>query len=102
MLREGIKKEEDKLIVALEGDLDVYSEDSFKKFVVENLDGEDLDLVFDFKDLDYLDSTGLGLFINIYKDRTEKGRKVYIINCKPNIYKLFKITDLTGLFNMED
>ena len=58
-------------------------------------------MVIDIKDLDYLDSTGLGLFMKIYKIAKEKDKTVSIINPKENILKLFKITDLTDVFNME-
>ncbi|MFQ9998773.1 MAG: STAS domain-containing protein, partial [Anaerococcus obesiensis] len=49
-----------------------------------------------------IDSTGLGMFINIYKDQKEKDKSVKIINPKENIKKLFKITDISDLFEMEE
>jgi anti-sigma B factor antagonist len=101
MFEKSIVKEENSLKVMLKGDLDVYSEKDFKNFAKENLEGENIDLVFDLKDLDYIDSTGLGLFMNIYKRQKANDKKIKIINAKDNIYKLFKITDLTELFDME-
>ena len=86
--------------IKLKGDLDIYAEDDFKSFISENLD-IDNDVVFDLAELDYLDSTGLGMFMNVYNDQKNNGKTVKIINVKDNIYKLFKITDLTGLFDME-
>ena len=100
MFKANIDKKDDKLILKLKGDLDVYSEDEFKDFIEDELKGEDLDLVIDIKDLDYLDSTGLGMFMKIYKMNKEKGKRVKIINPKENILKLFKITDLTDIFEM--
>lgn len=101
MFDNNIIKKEDLLVIELSGDLDVYSEKEFKEFANKNLLDQDMDMVFDFKDLDYIDSTGLGLFMNLYKSQEEKGRSIKIINAKSNIYKLFKITDLTELFKME-
>ena len=100
MFKANIDKRDDKLILKLKGDLDVYSEDEFKDFIEDELKDEDLDLVIDIKDLDYLDSTGLGMFMKIYKMNKEKGKRVKIINPKENILKLFKITDLTDIFEM--
>ncbi len=79
----------------------IYAEDEFKSFIEREIENTDKDLVIDIKDLDYLDSTGLGLFMKIYKLAKEKDRSVSIINPKENILKLFKITDLTDVFNME-
>lgn len=95
-----IEHNDDFQLIKLKGDLDVYSEDEFKGFIEENLD-ENKDLVIDLSDLDYLDSTGLGMFMNIYNKQKSKGKTVKIINAKDNIKKLFKITDLTALFDME-
>lgn len=95
-----IDQEENIQKALLKGDLDVYSEDEFKKFIDQEIK-TDQDIVFDLADLDYLDSTGLGMFMNIYKNQQANDKKVKIINAKDNIYKLFKITDLTGLFDME-
>ena len=100
MFDKSIEYNDDFQLIKLKGDLDVYSEDEFKGFIEENLD-ENKDLVIDLADLDYLDSTGLGMFMNIYNSQKSKGKTVKIINTKDNIKKLFKITDLTALFDME-
>lgn len=100
MFKANIDKKDDYLILNLAGDLDVYSEEEFRDFIEDELKDKNLDLVIDIKDLDYLDSTGLGMFMKIYKMYEEKGQKVKIINPKENILKLFKITDLTDIFEM--
>ena len=99
MFDKEIKIEDDIQTVKLVGDLDVYSEEDFKEFIEEKID-VNKDLVFDLKDLDYLDSTGLGMFMLIYNKQKENGKSVKIINTKENIKKLFKITDLSDLFDM--
>lgn len=101
MFDSKITKNDDSLILEVKGDLDVYSEDKFKDFIEASLKPIEKDLVIDLKDLNYLDSTGLGLFMKVYKLVTEKGYEFKIINPKENIYKLFKITDLVDIFNME-
>lgn len=100
MFDKEIKIEDDIQTVKLVGDLDVYSEEDFKEFIEEKID-VNKDLVFDLNDLDYLDSTGLGMFMLIYNKQKENGKSVKIINTKENIKKLFKITDLSDLFDME-
>ena len=100
MFDKEIKIEDDIQTVKLVGDLDVYSEEDFKEFIEEKIDANK-DLVFDLQDLDYLDSTGLGMFMLIYNKQKENGKSVKIINTKENIKKLFKITDLSDLYDME-
>lgn len=101
MFESKIYDKENFHLVEIKGDLDIYAEDEFKSFIEREIENTDKDLVIDIEDLDYLDSTGLGLFMKIYKLAKEKDRSVSIINPKENILKLFKITDLTDVFNME-
>ena len=100
MFKANISQAEDKLVLELSGDLDVYSEEEFKKFIDEKIDANK-DIIFDLEKLDYLDSTGLGMFMTVYNMQKSKDKKVKIINSKENIKKLFKITDLFDLFAME-
>ena len=100
MFDKKIVNEDNLQTIKLIGDLDVYSEDEFKSFIDEEID-PNKDITIDLKDLEYLDSTGLGMFMNIYKMVNDNGKDIKIINAKDNIQKLFKITDLTDLFDME-
>ena len=100
MFDKEINYEDDIQTVKLTGDLDVYSEEDFKSFIDEKIQ-TDKDVVFDLNDLDYLDSTGLGMFMIVYNMQKENGKSVKVINAKENIKKLFKITELTALFDME-
>ena len=101
MFDKEIKIEDDIQTVKLVGDLDVYSEEDFKDFIEEKIDSNK-DIIFDLEGLDYLDSTGLGMFMLIYNKQKENGKSVKIINTKENIKKLFKITDISDLFEMEE
>lgn len=100
MFDKKIVNEDNLQTINLIGDLDVYSEDEFKTFINEEID-PNKNITIDLKDLDYLDSTGLGMFMNIYKMVNDNDKEIKIINAKDNIQKLFKITDLTDLFDME-
>lgn len=101
MFESTIYDKDDYKLVEIKGDLDIYAEDEFRDFISLEIENIDKDLLIDIGNLDYLDSTGLGLFMKIYKLINEKGHSVKIINPKENILKLFKITDLTEVFNME-
>lgn len=100
MFDKKIEKTDDIQTIKLIGDLDVYSEDEFKSFIEEEID-PNKDITIDLKELDYLDSTGLGMFMNIYKMVNDNDKEIKIINAKDNIIKLFRITDLANLFDME-
>ncbi len=81
-----------------EGELDIFSSPNFKEKVVNSYDSKNSDIVIDFEELEYVDSTGLGALISLLRKVKENDNKIYIDNIKPNIKKLFLITELDKLF----
>ncbi len=94
--------ETDKLYVKVSGDLDINNIAKLREEVLVQYEDIDKDIVFDFIDLDYIDSTGLGVLISVYKRVKEKDNQIYIKNAKKNIKKLFYITELDQIFKLED
>lgn len=92
----------DCLEASLIGDLDINTVEEFKDSLINKFKEEDNDLIINLESLDYIDSTGLGAFMTIYKEVEDRGKKLKIINPKKNILKLFKITELDTILNLED
>lgn len=86
--------------IHLSGDLDINVVENFKNEILEKYKALDKDIVFDFSELKYIDSTGIGAIMTVYKSAKDKSKTLIINNANRNIYKLFKITKLTELFNM--
>lgn len=84
------------------GEIDIYTSPELKEKLSEALNDKKADIVIDGKKLDYLDSTGLGSLISIFKLAKENKNKIYIRNLKPNIRKLFDITELDKVFEIEE
>jgi anti-sigma B factor antagonist len=59
------------------------------------------DLIIDCKELNYIDSTGLGIFVGALKKAKQYEKKITITNLKDNIKKLFIITGLDKIFEVE-
>lgn len=91
-------KDEGKWVFKPEGDLDIYTSSQFKEEVLLKLDEKETDIIIDGEKLEYVDSTGLGSLISVLKTMKENDKKIYIENVKPNIRKIFDITNLDELF----
>lgn len=91
-------EEEQSWILMPEGDMDIYTSATFKEDVLNSFEKTPADLLIDGEKLDYIDSTGLGALIGILKRVKESDHKIYLQNIKPNIKKLFDITELDKLF----
>lgn len=83
------------------GEVDIYTSPEFKRKIYELIDQKNQDIIIDGEQLDYIDSTGLGVIMGIYKKLQEKSLNIKVVNLKPNIYKLFDITGLNKVFNIQ-
>lgn len=95
-------KEEEILNVLLSGDLDINSVEKFKEDILEKYENMDCDIVINLKDLEYIDSTGIGAIMTVYNEVKKKNKVLTVENANRNIAKLFKITELDKIFNMEE
>lgn len=98
-LKVDLKEDGELLFVDLQGDLDINSNKEFKE-KVNSVQGVKK-IIVNCENLSYIDSTGLGAFISIYKHIKEKGEKLVITGLKPHIKKIFLITDLDKVFEIE-
>ncbi len=96
VFREEFSENTSKVIVS--GEIDIYTAQLFKEKLYHTVDKSDTDLVIDCGNLNYIDSTGLGIFVGALKRTRQKGRDIFIENVRDNIRKLFVITGLDKLF----
>ena len=84
--------------VVLRGEIDIYTAAQFKENLYRLVDNSVKDIVIDCDGLDYIDSTGLGIFVGALKKARLTDRNIRIENLRDNIRKLFNITGLDKLF----
>lgn len=58
------------------------------------------DFTFDFSRCDFIDSTGLGALVSIYKKCVENSGSVKLKSLRPEVEKLFKLTRLDKVFEI--
>jgi len=84
------------------GEVDIYTSPELKNQIFALIEERNNDIIIDCESLDYIDSTGLGVLMSIYKKMQANSLNLEIINLKPNIYKLFDITGLNKVFNIRE
>lgn len=87
--------------VSIEGELDVSSADELKNKLHKIVDEKMLDVKIDLTNLEYIDSTGLGVMIGVLKKLRVNEKEIYILNPRSNVKKIFTITGLDKIFKME-
>ena len=97
-----IKKEQELVLIDLSGNL-------ISKHQIEDLLNElefycnegGNKVVMDLAEMKYMNSTGLGILINIFTKVRNAGGEVVLINIPEKINKLLLITKLNSIFNIE-
>ncbi len=84
------------------GEVDIYTSPELKSQIFALIEERSSDIIIDGESLEYIDSTGLGVLMSIYKKMQENSLNLKIINLRPNIYKLFDITGLNKVFNIRE
>ncbi len=96
------KNAENTLVLHLEGDLDVSSSPRLKSEFLDAYEADPGDVILDLAGLDYLDSTGLGVFLSILKRIRQEEHQLKMVHLKASIRKLFYITELDQEFDLEE
>ncbi len=83
------------LYVMLCGELDEYSATHTRLTLDETFAGRGFkQVIIDLSELDFMDSTGIGVLIGRYKKMKEKNIPIYIANPSTHAEKIFKMTGL--------
>lgn len=85
-------------LVEIKGEVDVFNAKELKQKLVEIYAEKESDIVIDFEELSYIDSTGLGVIIGAFGRMKEFSHKLSVINPRKNILKLLTITGLDKIF----
>lgn len=81
----------------LHGNFDAQSVEEIKK-LFEKIDNN---VTIDMSDLDFICSAGIGIMIMAYRKLKEQGENIYLINLNEHIKKVFKVSLLDKVFNIQ-
>jgi len=88
------------LVFKLRGSLDLATAPTVRAALTEASDKGSHDLIVDLRQLEFLDSTGLGVLIGAYRRATERGGKFRLVISDGPIARLLNVTGLIGVFSV--
>ncbi len=100
MLIVNKNEEGSKLTLSLEGRLDMLTTDILENALDGALDQVE-ELVMDLKDLEYISSAGLRIFLKAEQAVEEKNGTMKIINLSDDVHEIFEITGFADVFTIE-
>ncbi len=92
-------KDNDKLLVALEGRLDTMTSPELEEKLKPELDSL-TELTFDFSGLEYISSAGLRVLLMAAQSMEGKGKMV-VKNVNSDIMDIFEVTGFSDILNIE-
>lgn len=93
-------KEDGVTILHVEGNLDTDGTQALEDKVVSLLEGGETCLLFDFSDLDYINSSGLRVLVLAYQRLKKTAGKVAICGVKDYIQEVFEVSGYDKIFSM--
>lgn len=97
-MNSDIRVIKDIMVVRLKGELDHHSAFNVKNQIESYLDKVSIKkILFDFKDINFMDSSGVGMIIGRYKTVQKRGGKIGVVNLSDRVKKIF---EMSGLFNL--
>ena len=89
----------DTTIVSLSGDLDIATVPQLGPLAAAELDRDECrSLVLDLRELTFLDSTGIGCWVETRAHATALGKRMTIRNVSPAVRRVLEIGGLLALF----
>lgn len=97
-----VRKLEDKAVVTVSGEIDVYTSPVLQERLVEVLREGSPNIVLDLSAVTFLDSTGLGVLITGLKRCRSADGDLVLVTAQPNVLKVLEITGLNDVFQIHD
>ena len=85
--------------VELKGEIDLYNADELKEEISVISEGN-VDVACE--ELEYIDSTGIGILVSQFKKLKDQGFTIRIHGLKPHLYRIFILTNLQTFFDIEE
>ena len=90
----------DSYVIALAGEVDLYTAPEFKQQLLEVISQGAKNVVVDFSDTTFIDSTTLGVLVGGVKRLRSNDGQLALVCSDRNITKIFEITGLDRVFTI--
>ncbi|MDW7672871.1 MAG: STAS domain-containing protein [Bacillota bacterium] len=101
-IQKTYSEEEQLWVLVVEGEVDLHTAGNLKKTVADMLEEKTGSIRVIGDGLEYIDSTGLSVFIGAIKKLQKENHHIIVTNIKPSIKKLLNITGLDKMITVEN
>lgn len=94
-LREGI-------VITLNGYIDIYTSVFFQTQIEKIMEAGFINLIFDCNNLNYISSTGIGVFSSLLKNVKLQSGDITLVGMPGKVYEVFQLLGFVQLFRFYD
>lgn len=91
---------ENNVVINIPKDFVVDEVAAFRTKINKLIEDRNKSFIFNFSECNFIDSTGLGALVSIYKKCAEMGGSIKLKSLNPEVEKLFKLTRLDKVFEI--
>ncbi|KAB2328571.1 STAS domain-containing protein [Cytobacillus depressus] len=95
-----IQEEANKIKVDIQGEIDAFTAPKLRERIFPLTDKEGVEMIINLSNVSYLDSTGLGVFVGVFKNLRSNNGGLQIIGLSSRLMRLFKMTGLANIINI--
>jgi anti-sigma B factor antagonist len=87
-------------VVAVRGEIHVSTAPQLSTLLADVLTRGVTSLILDLTEVEFIDSTGLSVLLNVLRRLTQRGGQLVIVCTNPTVLRLFEITRLETTFDI--
>lgn len=87
--------------LVLVGEIDAYTAPKLKESLLPLTKVPNAKVIVDLERVNYMDSTGLGVFISALKSSKEFTSELKLVQLQDRVHRLFKITSLDSIITID-
>jgi anti-sigma B factor antagonist len=90
------------VFVQVSGEIDAYTAPKLREELLPLTEGNNKVITVNLKDVSYMDSTGLGVFVGMFKQLTKNEGELKLVELSERMKRLFAITGLSHIMSISD
>lgn len=92
----------DGIIITLNGYIDIYTSQFFHDQVQKIVGAGYINLIFDCKNLNYVSSSGIGVFSSLLKNIKLQSGDIILVNMPEKVLEIFQLLSFSQLFHFQE
>lgn len=95
-----VRRDANGTVVCLGGDIDLHQSPGFHQKLVELCSEKPARLILDLSEVNYIDSSGIGTLVEIFRRLNKEGRKLVLVSPSERVRSVLEITKLDAFFEI--